>query len=473
MNINRLLEVPTSSIIIGNRAREDYGDIETLKDDIEEHGLIQPIAIFDSVAPWFKDDPKHEGKQYTLIAGGRRLLACLQLGLPNIHVRMFSGEITEHRLKVLELSENINRKNFEWDEEIALKKKIHLLHVEMYGEKITTKQGEPEEVGWSQKDTAQFLNASPSGISQDLLLADALETIPELKKAKNKKEAKVMLNKIQDDILTKELQKRFETGEAVTTRSDSQAKENLLNSYIIGDSNQRMSMLDAEMADIIMADPPYAIDLASVKVEDKTVDVKVKGPEEYKKFMKPTIDNAYRVLKSDGWLILWFGIQWVAETKELLVEAGFDVGPVPFGYWMKNNGRSLFPDRYLANRVDSFFYARKGGATIENVNHNVFSYPVTSSTRFHKTEKPVALEIDILNTFARANQLLVIPYLGSGNSLVAAHKLGIQAFGFEIEEKFKSRYMYNLYGNGILDLNEKKVKELEKEFEDGDNKKTK
>ena len=467
MNINRLLEVPTNEIIIGDRARDDYGDIETLKNDIEEHGLIQPIAIFDTVAPWYAKDEKHAGKRYTLIAGGRRLLACLQLGMTTIPVRLFSGEVTEHRLKVLELSENLNRKNFEWDEEIALKKKIHLLHVETYGEKITTKKGSPEEVVWSQKDTAEFLNASPSAISQDLLLADALETIPELKKARNKKEAKVMLNKIQDDILTKELQKRFESGEAVTTRSDSQAKENLLNSYIIGDSNQRMSMLDDGMADIIMADPPYAIDLASVKVEDRTVDLKVKGPDEYKEFMRPTIENAYRVLKSDGWFILWFGIQWVAETKELLKEAGFDVGPVPFGYWVKNNGRSLFPDRYLANRVDMFFYARKGGSTIENVNHNVFSYPVTSSTRFHKTEKPVALELDILNTFARANQLLVVPYLGSGNSLVAAHKLGIQAFGFEMEEKFKSRYMYNLYGNGILDLDSSQVQELKEEFEDG------
>ena len=464
MNITRLVEVSTKDIIFGDRARDDYGDIETLKDDIEENGLIQPIALFDSVAPWFKDDPKHEGKLYTLIAGGRRLLSCLQLGHDKILVRLFTGEITHHKLKVLELSENVNRKNFEWDEEIALKKKIHELQTEQYGEKITTKKGEPEEVGWSQKDTAKFLNASASSVSQDILLADAVEKIPELKKAKNKKEAQVMFNKIQDDILTSELQKRFESGNAVSTTSDSLAKENLLNSYIIGDSIAKMKKLDPEMADIIIADPPYAIDLASTKLEDKTVDIKVKGPEEYKEFMKPIIDSCYRALKPDSWLILWFGIQWVSETHELLEEAGFDLGPVPFGYWTKNNGRSLFPDRYLANRVDMFFYARKGGATIEKVNHNIFNYPISSSTRFHKTEKPVALEEDILYTFARADQLLIVPFLGSGNSLVAAHKLGIQAFGFDIEEKFKSRYMYNLYGNGILDLDNKVVEKLEKEF---------
>jgi len=468
MNITRLIEVSTASIIIGDRARSDYGDIETLKNDIEEHGLIQPIAIFDSVAPWYKDEEKHKGKLYTLIAGGRRLLSCLQLGHEMIQVRIFTGEITRHRLKVLELSENLNRKNFEWDEEIALKKEIHLLHVDLYGEKITTKKGEPEEVGWSQKDTAQFLNASPAGVSQDILLADAVEKIPELKKAKNKKEAQVLFNKIKDDILTAELQKRFESGNAVTTKNDSQAKENLLNSYIIGDAIEKMSLLDAEMADIVIADPPYAIDLASVKIEDKTVDLKVKGPDEYKAFMKPIIDSCYRVLKQDSWFILWFGIQWIGETKELLEEAGFDVGPVPFGYWTKNNGRSLFPDRYLANRVDMFFYCRKGGSTIEHVGHNTFSYPVTSSTRFHKTEKPVALEKDILYTFARPNQLLIVPFLGSGNSLVAAHQLGIQAFGFDMEPKFKSRYMYNLYGNGILDLDNEKVEELEKEFENAE-----
>lgn len=36
---------PIESIILGERARKDYGDIESLAHSIEEHGLLQPIVI--------------------------------------------------------------------------------------------------------------------------------------------------------------------------------------------------------------------------------------------------------------------------------------------------------------------------------------------------------------------------------------------------------------------------------------------
>jgi len=465
MSDSYMKKIPVAKIALGDRARQDYGDINELQEDLKENGQIQPIAVFEGLAPWLEGKKNTEGKEYTLIGGARRLLAAAQLGWIEIDAKVFTGEISKYRLNVLELSENLKRKDFSFDEELALKKKIHELFIERYGKKESPKSGDPDEVGWSKRDTAKFLNESPGGLSEELALADALEKIPELKKAKNKSEAKRMFQQLQEDILTKELQKRLEEGKAKTTIPEDRRKE-LLDAYILGDTYELFAQVPEKSADIIVCDPPYGIDLASIRKEDRTVDLKIGSSEEYTEYITKILQLCHRALKDDRWLILWFGIQWVSETLKALKDVGFKLGPVPFGWWTKNNGRTHFPDRYLANRVDAFIYASKGEARIHKTNHNIFDYAVQSKSRFHKTEKPVALCREILHTFAEPTQLLIVPFLGSGNDLIAGHQLGLQGFGFEIEPKYKSRYTYNLYGQHLLDLEPEEASRLEEEVGD-------
>jgi hypothetical protein len=40
-----LLEVPVANIVIGERHRQDMGDLETLAESMRELGLLQPIGI--------------------------------------------------------------------------------------------------------------------------------------------------------------------------------------------------------------------------------------------------------------------------------------------------------------------------------------------------------------------------------------------------------------------------------------------
>jgi len=82
-------------INVGERLRIDNGDIAGLAQSIREHGLLQPIVI----------DAK-----YNLVAGGRRLAAAKQVGMTEIEVKML-GELSEKELRVLELEENIRRKD--------------------------------------------------------------------------------------------------------------------------------------------------------------------------------------------------------------------------------------------------------------------------------------------------------------------------------------------------------------------------
>mgnify|MGYP000178574736 CR=1 FL=1 len=68
---DKLKHVITTDIVIGVRFREDLGgsQFDDLRDSILEKGIIQPITI---------------DSNNNLLAGGRRMQAALQLGLPTI-----------------------------------------------------------------------------------------------------------------------------------------------------------------------------------------------------------------------------------------------------------------------------------------------------------------------------------------------------------------------------------------------------
>lgn len=80
---------------VGQRIRDEYGDMKSLAESIQEHGLLHPIVV---------------DSNYNLIAGCRRLLACERIGLKEIEAKVLE-DISEKELRVLELEENIRRKD--------------------------------------------------------------------------------------------------------------------------------------------------------------------------------------------------------------------------------------------------------------------------------------------------------------------------------------------------------------------------
>lgn len=90
-------------IIVKDRIRKDFGDLEELAKDIKENGLINPPVVTpDNV----------------LIAGERRFRAMTQiLGWKQVEVRPMTVQDALHQLK-LEISENENRKEFSFSEKM-------------------------------------------------------------------------------------------------------------------------------------------------------------------------------------------------------------------------------------------------------------------------------------------------------------------------------------------------------------------
>lgn len=96
--------VDIDKIVVKDRIRKDFGDIQELADDIKQNGLINPPVV---------------NKEYELLAGERRLRACKSLGWKQIEVRMMDTRDAEHEFDV-EVSENENRKDFSRTEREAI-----------------------------------------------------------------------------------------------------------------------------------------------------------------------------------------------------------------------------------------------------------------------------------------------------------------------------------------------------------------
>jgi hypothetical protein len=75
---------------------------------------------------------------------------------------------------------------------------------------------------------------------------------------------------------------------------------------------------------------------------------------------------------------------------------------------------------------------------------DIWSFPTLAGRRFadekvdHPTQKPLSISRRIVEHFSEPGKLVVVPFIGSGSECVAAHELGREYWGCEINEKYIS-----------------------------------
>lgn len=405
-------------IKLGERAREDYGDLLELKTSMKEQGLIQPIAV----------DQNH-----TLLAGGRRLHAALMLGWDSIPVIIKQVDTEVDALEI-ELFENIHRKDMTWQEEAKLYKQIDAFMREKHGD------------DWSQGKTGDLLNAAVGKVNKKLQIADILESIPELEVCKTEDDLLKAMKKMEEAVIVKELKKRHEEG--VGTISD--AVRFAATHYHIGDCFEGMAALENTTVKFIEVDPPYGIDLEQSKkrTTDSNEDLKSYTEvdmEEYVEFLSKIASETYRVANADCWMVFWYGPTWHAEVYDALTRAGWSVDDIP-GIWFKGTGQTMQPNYYLARTYEPFFICRKGNVVVRNQGRsNVFVYPtVPPKDKYHPTQRPVELMEEIIQTFAYPGTVAMVPFLGSGVTLRALYRSHMNGFGYDLDEKLKDRFLLSV-----------------------------
>lgn len=433
--------IPLQLIDEGKRAREEYGNLQELIESFKSEGVIQPIAVMERTT--------YDTGDYLLLAGGRRYRAMKQMGMEDAPCRIYPARLSELEVKSIELAENANRLDLSWLEKIRLCEQIHNLQVAIHGEKTSTL---PDAEGWSKRDTAKMLEKSPASIVQDIMLAEAVERIPELKECKTKDEARKLLSMMQETMIKAELAYRIESSRGSTPTELTK----LCDSFIINDFHKGVRSIPDGSIDIVEIDPPYAIDLPELKKLEELREWKMQNynevlTEKYPTFILDTLKQCYRVLTERGWLVMWFGPEpWFDFIYQMLVQTGFKVKRIP-GIWIKSIerkvGQTMQPSLHFGNSYEMFFYARKQYAELyEQGRSNVCNFKTVSpQKKVHPTERPIEMLEDILSTFVAPGSRVLVPFLGSGNTLLAASNLGMQAFGYELSSEYKDSFVLRVH----------------------------
>ncbi len=429
-----LRNIPINSIISTDRARTDLGDIDELINSFKKFGVIQPLAV--AACGEVVDGQS----VYRLLAGGRRYEAARRADIPEIPVKIYTDNLSEMVMKSIELEENLRRKELTFMERCTLTKQIHELQIALYGKKVSTSS---DATGHSMRDTAEMLKISHVTVSQDIKLASAIEQFPDIgwEKCKDRAEALKTLGKFEERIARSALSER-----ASKLNKESKIKK-MIDSYILGDFFEMVKGVSSNTIDLVEIDPPYGIDLPNMKKEhdlnygDSYNEVDSSA---YIPFIGKVLDEAYRIMKTDSWLIFWFGPEpWFDIIYSLIKQAGFETRRL-CGIWTKNNGQTKHPDIYLAQCYEMFYYARKGNPTINldrRGRSNIFSFdPVSPLQKIHPTERPVSLMEELLKTFTWEGSRVLVPFAGSGNTLRASYNLNMFSIGYDLSKEYKDAY---------------------------------
>ncbi len=429
-NEKKIVNLPTDKIIVEDRQRTDMGNIDELAVSIAAKGLIQPITIT---------------PDYRLLAGGRRLAATKLAELPTIDciIRPTEDKLDEREI---ELFENIHRKDLEWPEQAIATQQIHTLMQEKHGDE------------WTQRATAKLLGKSIGGINDSIQLAEAMAVLPALANLPTADAARKKVNRISKD--------------AHIRRSISEAPAGSLSKfatddYLVRDAVEGLSQASDRIASFAEVDPPYGIDLTEKRAtRNKEYDTSIAidtyheiPGNVYPGFIKSVALQVYRILKDNTFCVWWYGPTWHCMVKDALESVGFHVDDIP-AIWYKVDSPSTTnnPNVYLSRAYEPFFICRKGNPRIRNLARpNVFAFAgVPPSQRIHATERPVELMREILQTLAFPKYRILVPFLGSGNTLIAAYYESMSGWGYDLSQIHKDRFLARIdeqFPGGVEDDN--------------------
>ena len=192
------------------------------------------------------------------------------------------------------------------------------------------------------------------------------------------------------------------------------------------DCLEAMSKMEDNAYDLAIVDPPYGIGFGEFNRTNKASNGERYKSDKYKNSnwddTIPT-DEYFKELKRVSknqivWGGNYFPYLWSKGCKGFI-------------FWYKGNPVPNFADGELAytsfNKVAKQFNFRYYG----NLEGNT-----SASEKYHPTQKPIALYEWLLMNYAEKGDKILDTHLGSGSSAIAAHNLGYDFTGYELDEDY-------------------------------------
>jgi len=420
--------VAIHDIVVGDRYRKDLGDLEPLKQSITELGLLHPVVI----------DGEHR-----LLVGGRRLEACKQLGMLTIPA-VVAASLSELRQRVMaEKDENVCREPFKPSEWSAIGKKIeefqrpiakaaHAAGVKSGGRPPKNSGGNSPRVAKPRDESKRTSSVAAAACGVDRRTYEKARTVAEAAAKAPEKFGHLVeqmdrtgkVNKAYSEWKkeTKQEERRAarkKIEKATGIKSDERCKAGevwQLGDHILycGDtSSDAFRELLTEKAALAFADPPYG---ANVEGYD---DSKFYWQHDYLAdkadvvIVTPGIVSIFELARRTAMPYRWSLAAWITN--------GMTRGAVGFGNWMY---AAVFAAGSVFRQSQDF-----SKVTISNAE---------AADTDHPTRKPTEYVQWIVETFSKPKQIVIDPFLGSGQTLMVCEAQGRRCIGGELDPKFCS-----------------------------------
>ena len=393
------------------RQRKDLGEINKMIESIKTFGQLQPVVI---------------NRNNELIAGGRRLAACMMGGF-KVKV-CYKDTVDPLTMREMELEENIQRKALTPSEEVLAVAELVELKQKIYGVKSPNREG-----GFSHSDAAEIIGKSRTSVVEDIQLAEAVKMFPELHACKTKSEIKSAVRGMQRiadnmDALTKY--------EETIKRSD---KVVLVNR----DALKHMSTMPNESIDVLFTDPPYGISIDKLAMslgghtggDITTTGIKYDdSPENALLLYAALATESARFCKPTAHAMIFCGPSHFWSIKTMFNEAGWICSERPV-IWIKNgSGQNNNPDAWFSAAYEMLLFARRPESKLVLYGKPdwIQCNPVPPTQKVHQAEKPVDLCKELISRVCLPGGYLYDPFMGSGAIIEAGFRMKLLCLGCEL-----------------------------------------
>jgi ParB-like chromosome segregation protein Spo0J len=450
-------------------------EVDDLLDSIRARGVLVPIIV------------ARDGLR--LVAGERRLTASLQLGLPDIPVR-FADELADEELRIIELEENLRRKDLPWRDFVAGLGDIH-------------SRFKAKDASWTQADTCRQLAMLEFTFSRAMRVWRELDS-PRLATAASLTQAWNILARQDERVGADALSSILEASIAVAetpppvsvagsssqpvaatrgTSADGAVQPLLASTPAMSKSPAVAAAGAAELAQLshswpdsvlqqdfcswaasyagpkfnfIHCDFPYGVGVfaggqanASQRfANDEYAD----DPEVYWKLLAALCSNLDRIMAQSGHLMFWFSMEHYSSTLAYFAAnaPSLDLQRFPL-VWHKSDNVGMLPDSRRGPRrtYETALLGSRGDRLIVKAVAN--SYAGATDREHHPSTKPEPMLRHFMTMLVDENTTMLDPTCGAGSALRAAESLGARAvLGLETNESYANAAKKTLHRARVL-----------------------
>lgn len=424
------LTVPISTIVIEpGRGRKTFSGTMAMADSLKKHGFINPILCFKfppGQCPVCKVPCPHI---YSLVAGERRYRGAVMAGLSEVQIT-FRENLSPTEYKIIELEENVQRQDLDWDEQCELHSQIH--------SHLSTSRPD-----WTQAKTAQFLNISEPHVSLQINMAKKLKASPELREQVKRMPINAAMKVIA----------RAEEAEKMT-RLAASGQIAITTDLRLGNCVDLIKRVDTHSVDMVLCDPPYGLERLE-SIRDNGSSGSFSGHNLMSEHHNSNIDDVLTILRSmapelhrtmrpGAWAFVFCGAQYIGDFIKALSPLEWQP---PLIVWDRGKSTSPFYGYNFMGRTEYIIqlYNPPRSRRLAEPQWNVLEYPeVPRSIRRYPTEKPVDLLSQLIKQASLMGELVLDFCAGSASTLIAARHLGRRSLGFEINPESWQRAQLHL-----------------------------